>query len=778
MAKENAVENTKPEKPGKSGKPEKKKYRRLIRWFWILLLTPVISFICLILGIAWFADLPDVEQLQNPESSLATVVYSSDGKELGRFYAENRVNVKFKDIDPDIVHALIATEDERYYDHSGIDAKSLGRVFVKTFAGGDRSAGGGSTITQQLAKMQFTKNFDKASITERAYQKLKEWVIAVRLERLYTKEEIAALYLNKYDFNYNAVGIKSAAKVYFSANQDSVKIEEAAVLVGMCQNPSRWNPILNPKNAVTRRNIVLGQMEKNGYITKAELDSLKELPIDVHFNPESHNEGLAPYFREYLRDNFLKKWCSEHLKPDGKPYDLYRDGLKIYSTIDSRMQNYAEEAVTEHMTNLQGQFDKTLKNKKNAPFSWRVKKDEIESIMNSAKKRSDRYRKMKKAGESDEAIDKAFKTPVAMTIFSWKGDIDTVLSPIDSIRYYKSFLQTGFMAMEPQTGYIRAWVGGIDFRHFKYDHVKESRRQVGSTFKPFVYALAIQEGYSPCDQIPCIKTCIMGEDGKEWCPNNSGGKADEKYENKMITLKKALALSLNYISAYLMKQFGPASVVAFARNVGITSPLEPVPSLCLGTADISVYEMVGANSTFANKGTWIEPTFVTRIEDKNGKVLEEFIPQSREVMSEEKAYIMINLMQGVVDYGTGSRLRRNYKLMNPIAGKTGTTQNNSDGWFIGLTPDLVAGGWVGGEDRSVHFDLTDQGQGAAMALPIWGLFFQKVYADKTLKVSKGAFDKPSRKIQFDMDCSKFDDEDIDTGYDPNSGNIFGSDDGS
>ena len=774
MAKEN-IEKTKPEK---TGKPEKKKYRRLIRVFWFLLFAPVIGFVCLLLGIAWFADLPDVEQLQNPESSLATVVYSADAKEIGRFYAENRVNVKYKDIDQDVINALIATEDERYFDHSGIDAKSLGRVFIRTFVGGDRSAGGGSTITQQLAKMQFTKNYDKATITERAYQKLKEWVIAVRLERLYTKKEIAALYLNKYDFNYNAVGIKSAAKVYFSTTQDSLKVEEAAVLIGMCQNPSKWNPILNPKDALTRRNIVLGQMAKNGYLSDTQLDSLKKLPIDVHFNPESHNEGLAPYFREYLRDNFLKKWCSEHLKPDGKPYDLYRDGLKIYSTIDSRMQKHAEEAVTEHMTTLQGQFDKTLKNKRNAPFSWRVKKEEIENIMNSAKKRSERYRKMKKAGASDAEIDKAFTTPAAMTVFSWKGDIDTVLTPMDSIRYYKSFLQTGFMAMEPQTGYIRAWVGGIDFRHFKYDHVKESRRQVGSTFKPFVYALAIQEGYSPCDQVPCIKTCITGEDGKEWCPNNSGGKADEKYENKMITLKKALALSLNYISAYLMKQFGPASVVAFARNVGITSPLDPVPSLCLGTADISVYEMVGANSTFANKGTWIEPTFITRIEDKNGKVLEEFIPQSREVMSEEKAFIMINLMQGVVDIGTGSRLRRNYKLMNPIAGKTGTTQNNSDGWFIGLTPDLVAGAWVGGEDRSVHFDLTDQGQGAAMALPIWGLFFQKVYADKSLKVSKGAFDKPSRKIQFDMDCSKFDDEDIDTGYDPNSGNPFGSDDGS
>jgi penicillin-binding protein 1A len=772
MSKEAPAENG---TAGKS-KPAKKNYKRLIRWFWILLLTPVLSFIFLVIGIALFADLPDVEQLQNPESDLATVVYSSDNKEIGRFYAQNRVNVHFKDIDPDVIHALVATEDERYYDHSGIDGRSLGRVFFKTIAGGNRSSGGGSTITQQLAKMQFTDDAENVSFIQRFFQKLKEWVIAVRLERLYTKEEIAALYLNKYDFNFNAVGIKSAAKVYFSTSQDSLKIEEAAVLVGMCQNPSKWNPILNPKNAMVRRNIVLGQMQKNGFITQAQFDSLSKLPIVVHFSPESHNEGLAPYFREYLRDNFLKQWCTEHLKPNGKPYDLYRDGLKIYSTIDTRMQRYAEQSVEEHMKDLQGQFDKTLKNKRNAPFSWRVKKEEIETIMNSAKKRSERYRVMKKAGASDEEIDKAFKTPVSMRVFSWNGDKDTVMTPMDSIRYYKGFLQTGFMAMEPQTGYIRAWVGGINFHHFKYDHVKESKRQVGSTFKPFVYALAIQEGYSPCDQVPCVKTCITGEDKKEWCPENAGGKADEKYEGRMITLRKALALSINYISAYLMKQFGPHAVVDFARNVGITSPLDPVPSLCLGTADISVYEMVGANSTFANKGTWIEPTFVTRIEDKNGKVLEEFIPKTREAMSEEKAFIMINLMRGVVDYGTGARLRGKYKLTNPIAGKTGTTQNNSDGWFIGLTPDLVAGAWVGGEDRSVHFDLTEQGQGASMALPIWGLFFQKVYADKSLKISKGEFDKPSKKIMMDLDCSKFDDDEGDPVYDP--GTLFGDDSGS
>lgn len=740
------------EKPaGKTGSGKSKLKKYAVRIFWFMFLTPILGFIAIMLGIAWFSDLPDVEELQNPESNQATVVYSSDGKELGRFYAENRVNVAYKDIDEDVINALIATEDERYKEHSGIDARSLVRAIVKMGKGG-----GASTITQQLAKMQFHQEESQtASFGERVFQKLKEWIIAIRLERLYTKEEILALYLNKFDFTYNAVGIKSSAKVYFSTTADSLKVEEAAMLVGMCQNPSRWNPIRFPENALKRRNIVLFQMEKNGFLTKEQYDSLKTLPLVTKFNPETHNEGHGMYFREYLRDNYLKKWCAEHLKPNGQPYDLYRDGLKIYTTIDSRMQVYAEEAMTQHMTDLQGQFDKALKNKKNAPFSWKVKPDEIENIMNSAKKRSERYKNMTKAGASEEEIEKAFVTPTDMTVFSWKGDIDTTMTPLDSIRYYKGFLQAGFMAMEPQTGYIRAWVGGINFRHFKYDHVKESRRQVGSTFKPFVYALAIQEGWSPCDQIPNVKTCIPTESAdKEWCPENS----DNKLNGQMLTLKKALANSVNYVTAYIMKQFGPAAVVEFARNVGVTSPLDPVPSLCLGTADISLYEMVGANSTFANKGTWIEPTFITRIEDRNGKVLEEFIPSSREVMSEEKAYLMVSLMEGVVTSGTGVRLRYKYNLNTSIAGKTGTTQNNSDGWFIGLTPDLVGGAWVGGEDRSVHFDNTSEGQGASMALPIWAYFFQRVYADKSIKISKGAFEKPKRKMLMDLDCSKYDQE--------------------
>ncbi|MDQ3110232.1 MAG: transglycosylase domain-containing protein [Bacteroidota bacterium] len=773
MADEKPVE--KPAKNQKDSGKTKSKYKRLIRLFWIVLLTPVIGLVVLISGIALFADLPDIEQLQNPESNLATVCYSSDGKELGRFYLENRVTVQYSKIDQDVINALIATEDERYREHSGIDARSLGRVFVKTFVGGDRSSGGGSTITQQLAKMQFHREADRSTKSVRTFQKLKEWIIAVRLERLFTKDEIIALYLNKYDFNYNAVGINSAAKVYFSTTSDSLKIEEAAVLVGMCQNPSRWNPLIYPDSALKRRNLVMYQMQRNGFLSQTQYDSLKALPIVVHFNPESHNEGLAPYFREYLRDNFLKKWCTEHLKPNGKPYDMYRDGLRVYTTIDSRMQTYGENAVEEHMAALQKTFDVELKGKKNRPFSYRVKKEEIDQILASGKKRSDRYHHMQKAEASKEEIEKAFNTKVRMRVFSWKGEIDTMMTPMDSVRYYKSFLQTGFMAMEPQTGYIRSWVGGINFRHFKYDHVKVSKRQVGSTFKPFIYALAIQEGYSPCDQVPCIRTCIPSEDGKtDWCPNNSWGKAEEaKYNGKMITLRKALALSINYVSAFIMKQFGPHAVVDFARNVGITSPLEPVPSLCLGTADISLCEMVGANCTFVNKGKWIEPTFITRIEDKNGKVLEEFIPKTKEALSEEKAYLMINLMQGVVDGGTGGRIRGTYKIMNPVAGKTGTTQNNSDGWFMGLTPDLVAGVWVGGEDRSVHFDRTAEGQGASMALPIWAKFFQQVYADKTIKISKGAFPKPKGKIMMDLDCPKFDDGEP-IFEDPND-NIFGGD---
>ncbi len=736
---------------GSKNSPGNNKKYVLITWG--LVFAPVIFLFLLftLTSCELFGELPEVEELQNPKNNLASIVYSSDGRILGKFYKENRINCTFKELSPNLVHALIATEDARFYEHSGVDLKALFRS-VSGLLTGNMNAGGGSTITQQLSKMQFSEK--PKNKVERIMQKLKEWIIAIKLERLYTKEEIMTMYLNKFDFLNLAVGVKSASQIYFNTTPDKLNLPQAAMLVGMAKNPSLFNPRRFEERTQKRRNVVLSQMKKYGYITDAKFDSLKVTPLNLDFKSEDHNEGLATYFREYLRDNFLKEWCSTHKKENGKPYDIYRDGLRIYTTVDSRMQQYAEEAAIEQMKFLQGKFFK--EKKKNFPFAWNVSKDEIKNIMNSSMHRSDRYKALKAAGKSEDEIAKIFNTPIKMRVFSWRGEIDTTLSPYDSIRYYKSFLQCGFMAMEPQTGYIKAWVGGINHEHFKYDHVKVGRRQVGSTFKPFVYALAIQEGYSPCYQIPNVRTCITTEDGKEWCPDNSAG--EEKFEGKPQTLKLALAMSINYISAALMKKFGPRAVVNLARRMGVTAPLEPVPALCLGVADISVYEMVGANSTFANQGTYVQPIFVTRIEDKNGKVLEEFVPNTDEVVNEEKAYVMCELMKGVVLYGTGGELRYKYKLTNPIAGKTGTTQNNSDGWFIGMTPDLVAGCWVGGEDRSVHFNTMEYGQGARMALPVWGKFFTKVYADKTLKISKDDFFRPAHMSEIELDCSKYDKE--------------------
>lgn len=739
-----ATENSKKEK-------EKDNKRKYVFWFWILGMMPILGIFLTVLFVRLFSDLPDTVELQNPKTLLATEIYSSDLKVLGKYYAENRTNVKFKNISPNVVNALIATEDARFFEHSGIDIRSLGRVVFGALTGSS-SSGGGSTISQQLAKMLFPReDLSKIGLVIR---KFKEWIIAVKLEREYTKEEIIAMYLNKFDYVNNAVGIKSAAQIYFNTTPDSLRIEEAAMLVGMAKNPAYFNPNRFHERAEGRRNTVLQQMYKYGYLTKEACDSLQKIPLKLDFHPEDHNEGLAPYFREYLRDVFLKKWCEENRKPDGSKYDIYRDGLKIYTTIDSRMQRYAEEAVTEHMKDLQAAFFKDCARKKNAPFAWNVTKDEIKTIMTSAMKRTERYRILKKAGMSMEEIEKVFNTPVAMKLFTWQGEKDTVLSPWDSIKYAKYFLQTGFMSMEPQTGYIKAWVGGINHKYFQYDHVQIGHaRQVGSTFKPFVYALAIQEGYSPCYRLPNVPTTIS-YDGKEWTPSNS----DDKLNGRMLTIQQALANSVNYISAYFMKQFGPQATVDLVRRMGIVSPIDPVPAICLGTPEISVFEMVGANATFANKGNWIEPTFVTRIEDKNGKVLADFVPKTEEVMSEEKAYVMIQLMKGVVTSGTGVRLRYKYKLNQPMAGKTGTTQNNSDGWFMGITPDLVSGCWVGGEDRSIHFNTTDLGQGASMALPIFAKYMTKVYADKSIKISQGEFEKPAKKIDIEMDCSKYNKE--------------------
>ncbi|MES2565287.1 MAG: transglycosylase domain-containing protein [Bacteroidota bacterium] len=729
------------------------KNSRFIRLTWLVVWLPflILFFLISFIALEVFTDLPSVNELQNPKSNLATVIYSSNMKTLGKYYAENRVSVKYYELDIDLVNALIATEDARFHVHSGVDLRALGRAVFGALTGRSNS-GGGSTLSQQLAKMMFPRQ--KLSKPGMILQKLKEWVIAARLEKNYTKDEILALYLNKFDFLNQAVGVKSAAQIYFNRSQDSLEIQQAAMLIGMAKNPSLFNPIKKADTTFHRRNVVMMQMVVNGFLTKEKYDSLKQLPLGIIYHPEDHNDGLAPYFREYLREYFLKVWCSNHTNPEtNKPYNIYRDGLKIYTTIDSRMQQYAEEAVYEHMTDLQKQFTKECKTKKNAPFAWNVNKEQIENIMVSSMKRSDRYRSLKNAGLPKEQIRAEFQKPVAMRVYSLRGDIDTVMSPWDSVRYYKSYLHTGFMAIEPSTGHVKAWVGGVNHRHFKFDHVKVGRRQVGSTFKPFVYALAIQEGYSPCYQVANVRTCIETPGQPAWCPDNSDG---NKGTGKMVTLRYALAGSINYVTAWVMKQFGPDAVINLVRRLGITAPIEAVPSIALGTPDISVFEMVAANATFANKGTYIQPTFITRIEDKNGKVLEEFFPTTDEVFSEEKAYAMIQLMRGVVDRGTGSRLRSRYNLRNEIAGKTGTTQNNADGWFMGLTPELVAGCWVGGEERSVHFNSTNEGQGASMALPIWGKFFQKVYADPTLKITKNGFVKPANMGNIELDCSVYD----------------------
>ena len=729
------------------------KLTKYIRFTWLLVWLPflILFFIISFISLEIFIDLPSVAELQNPKSNLATVIYSSDMKTLGKYYAENRVNVKYYELDQDLINALIATEDARFHEHSGVDLRALGRAVFGALSGSS-SSGGGSTLSQQLAKMMFPRQ--KLSKPGMILQKLKEWVIAARLEKNYTKDEILALYLNKFDFLNQAVGVKSAAQIYFNRNQDSLEIQQAAMLIGMAKNPSLFNPIKKADTTLHRRNVVMMQMVSNGFLTKEKYDSLKLLPLGIIFHPEDHNDGLAPYFREYLREYFLKTWCAKHINPEtNKPYNIYRDGLRIYTTIDSRMQKYAEEAVHEHMTDLQKLFSKECKTKKNAPFAWNVNKEQIQNILMSSMKRSDRYRSMKNLGFTKEQILEEFKKPVNMTVYSLRGDIDTNLSPWDSIRYYKSFLHTGFISIEPTTGFVKAWVGGVNHRHFKFDHVKVGRRQVGSTFKPFVYALAIQEGYSPCYQVANVRTCIETPGQPAWCPDNSDG---NKGTGKMVTLRYALAGSINYVTAWVMKQFGPEAVINLVRRLGITSPIDAVPSIALGTPDISVYEMVAANATFANKGTYIQPTFISRIEDKNGKVLEEFFPTTDEVFSEEKAYAMIQLMRGVVDRGTGTRLRSRFNLRNEIAGKTGTTQNNADGWFMGLTPDLVAGCWVGGEERSVHFNSTNEGQGASMALPIWGKFFQKVYADPSLKISKNGFVKPANMGDIELDCSVYD----------------------
>ena len=715
--------------------------KKYVKYIWMILVAPValIFLIVALTAFGIFGDLPTFEELENPNSSLASEVYSADARTLGKYYIQNRVNVHYRDLSPSLVNALKATEDVRFEEHSGVDIKGLMRVFVKTIIL-QQDAGGGSTITQQLAKNLFPReNMNKVKLI---FRKLKEWIIAVKLERNYTKNEILAMYLNTVEFGNNAYGIKSACTTYFGKNTSEVSVEEAALLIGLLQAPTRYNPVRNVESATFRRNTVIGQLAKYKFISTEEKDSLIKLPIKLNFHQEGHTEGLAQYFREVLRQELLK-WCKDHKKADGTPYNLYRDGLRVYTTIDSRMQRYAEEAVKEHMRDLQKTFVDHWKGK----TAW----SEQPQIIEDAMKKSERYRNLKEEGKSESDIKKIFDKKTEMHIFTWKGERDTTMSPLDSIKYYKLFYQTGFMSMEPQTGYIRAWVGGNDYKYFQYDHVKDGKRQVGSTFKPFLYTLAMQEGYSPCYELPNTPVTIIDEAGVPWTPSNSDGKY-----GGMLSLKEALAESVNCISAYLMKQFGPDAVVQVARKMGITSPLDPVPSLALGTADVSVFEMVAAYSTFANKGVYTEPQYILRIEDKNGAVLQDFVPRKVEAISEETAYLVLNLMKGVTLFGTGARLRGSkYGFTNHIAGKTGTTQNNSDGWFMGITPDLVSGAWAGCEDRSIHFRTTQLGQGANTALPIWGLYMKKVYADPTLNYSKDDFEIPQKPLGVELDCKQY-----------------------
>ncbi|GCD80393.1 penicillin-binding protein 1A [Schleiferia thermophila] len=731
-----------------------------IKYFWLTVgggLATLLLFILLV-SIGVFGSLPGFEEIENPKSNLATQIISQDGVVLGKFFKENRTHAEFEDLSPHLVNALIATEDERFYSHSGLDVKALVRAVV--FLG---KAGGGSTITQQLAKMLF--HDPPKNILERIIQKAKEWIIALRIERQYSKQEILAMYLNQFDFLYQAVGIESASYIYFSKAPKDLEIQEAALLVGMAKNPSHYNPVRFPERALQRRNTVLKQMLRNKFISAEEFEELKQRPLGLQFRKQSHNEGPASYLREHIR-LFLTEWVKTHKKPDGGTYNIYTDGLKVYTSIDSRMQQYAEEAVTEHLSNYQRVFFARESHRKDFPFV-KLTQTEIEDLLNRAMRRSERYKSLKSAGVSQDSIIKNFNTPVPMQIFSWNGEIDTLMTPMDSIRYYKSFYQTGFMAVEPQTGFVKAWVGGINFKHFKYDNVFQAKRQVGSTFKPFLYATAIKEKkYSPCFEVPDARICIeAGMYGllQDWCPSNS----DDKYEG-MMTLKRALAESKNTVSTFLMKQIGPASVVQLCADLGITSEVPVAPSIALGTMDLSVYELIGAYTTFANKGTYTQPIVITRIEDKNGLVLAEFEPETREVLSEEVAYVMLDLLKAVTQFGTGARLRSRggsymdnvvtgfpWGFDNPIAGKTGTTQNNSDGWFVGMVPNLVAGAWVGCEDRSAHFRSTYFGQGATAAMPVWALFMKKCYSDPSLKVSKADFEPPQEPISIVTDCNRY-----------------------
>lgn len=729
-------------------KTKTNKFKKYIKVMWgtyfCFLLAVIVFFVLLSLGVLGF--MPTFEQLENPKANLATEVYSDSGELIGYIGIQNRSNVTFKDISPNLINALVATEDARFYEHSGIDLRSLLRVLTKTVLGGDKSSGGGSTLTQQLAKNLFPR--EKKSTLGTVFAKLKEWVVAVKLERNYSKEEILSMYLNTVDYGSNAYGIKAASHIFFSKKPSELEVEEAAVLVGLLKAPTAYSPVRNPENANRRRNVVLSQMQKYGYISEVEYKEKSSNPIKLHYNPQSHDEGIATYFREMLR-NYMKEWCKTHYKANGENYDVHKDGLKIYTTINYKMQKYAEEAVKEHFTALQSEFFKHTKGYKDAPFTG-ISKEDIEKYYIQAMKNSDRYRSLKSEGLSEKDIKANFKEKTNMRVFTWAGDKDTIMSPWDSLRYYKHFLNTGMVSIEPQTGHIKVYVGGINYKHFKFDNAKLGRRQVGSTFKPFVYAAAMRDSeLSPCYELE--NSPVTFEDFDNWTPKNS----NDNREGENVTLKWALANSVNFISAALIKDYTtPQAVVDLVKQMGITTPMEAYPSICLGTSDLSVMEMAGAMSTFVNKGIHKEPIFITKICDNKGMVLEVFNSKSNSALDEETSYLVLELMKGVVDGGTGGRLRFRYGLTSTIAGKTGTTDNNSDGWFIGLNPKLATAVWVGGELRSIHFRSTALGQGASMALPVYALFMKRCEKDSKLNFYKGDFDRPPT-MSVDMDCSNY-----------------------
>lgn len=754
-----------------------KKFGKLFVIFWAVVIAGIVAIFIFfyLISAGRLGFMPTFEELENPNNRFASEVYFADGPVMSKYFEkENRKFIEYKEIPQSVIDALIATEDVRFYEHSGVDVRGLFRV-LKGILTANTSAGGGSTISQQLAKMLFPREAD-LNVFELAIRKFREWVIAVRLEKSYTKEEILTMYLNKYDFLNLAVGISSAADIYFQVPLDSLQVEQAAMLIGMAKNSSYYNPVRRPELTLNRRNVVLAQMYKYGKITEQQYDSLRMLPLGLQFKRVDHKEGLATYFREHLRlfmtaskperkhynnaqqfrldsiaweTNPLYGWCKKNVKVDGNHYDLYSDGLKIYATLDSRMQKYAEESVRDHLSkDLQPLFDKEKARKSHPPFSNDMSVEEIEGVLSTSIRQSERYRVLSKAGKKYADIRKTFDQPVEMQVFTWKGIRDTIMTPLDSIKHYKSFFRSGFMVMDPKSGYVKAYVGGPDYRYFMYDMVSVGKRQVGSTIKPILYTLAMQEGLGPCDKVPNIPQTFILPDGVPW-----SARGGTKRKGEMVTLRWGLANSENNISAWVLKQFTPGAVAQMAHKMGITSFIDPVPSVFLGTAEISVKEMVAAYSIFANKGVYNSPLLVYRIEDKYGNVLEQFQPDSREVITENTAYLMCNLLEGVVNGGTGVRLRYKYKLMNPMGGKTGTTQKHADGWFMGVTPDLVGGVWVGAEDRSIRFQNLANGQGASMALPIWAKFLQKIYADSSLKMGDSSFECPSG-VTKRLDCDE------------------------